>query len=134
MNVPAWVKPGLTGAAAGAIVIAIVGFSAGWVVSGSKAAKIAENRADTAVVAALTPICVAQFKSMTMAAKPADDKDAAKSMRGVALAALRKEDSWKRGDFVVKRGWATMPGSTKANVDVASACADRIVKMAALKK
>jgi hypothetical protein len=134
MNVPAWVKPGLMGAAAGAIAITIVGFSAGWVISGDKATKMAQDRAETAVLAALTPICVAQFNTATMAAATADDKDATKASRGAVLASLLKEDSWKRGEFVQKRGWATMPGSAKAKSEVASACAERIVKMSEKKK
>ncbi len=135
MNVPTWIKPGLMGAAAGAVVLAIVGFSAGWVVSGGKAEKMAQERSDAAVMAALTPICVAQFNSMTTAAAASDDeKGMAKGSRVAILASLRKEDSWKRGDFVQKHGWATMPGSAKANAEVASACAERIVKIAAMKK
>lgn len=135
MNVPEWIKPGLLGAAAGAIVLAIVGFSAGWVVSGGKATKMAQAQADTAVMAALTPICVAQFNTATMAVAPAaDTKDAARESRDTVLASLRKEDSWKRGTFVEKQGWATMPGSQKANARVATACADTIVKIAEVKK
>src|SRR5579863_6635873 len=53
-----WLKPGLWGAAAGAIATATVGFWVlGWVTT-TTAEQLAQNRADTAVVAALVPFCV----------------------------------------------------------------------------
>ncbi len=56
------------------------------------------------------------------------------SSRGALLAALKKEDSWKRGAFVTKQGWATMPGAEKPNSDVATACANELMKLAAKDK
>lgn len=117
MNTPTWIKPGLIGAAVGIAVIAIVGFSAGWVVSGGKADKMAQERAEAAVMAALTPICVAQFKS------------ASSEMQSTQLAALEDESSWQRGDYVEEHGWATMPGSQKPNDEVADACATELMKL-----
>jgi hypothetical protein len=52
----------LQGAAAGAVVAMIVGFSWGGWTLGSTVEKVAKERADTAVVAALAPICVDQFR------------------------------------------------------------------------
>jgi len=52
----------LQGAAAGAIVVMIVGFNWGGWTLGSTVEKVAKERADTAVVAALAPICVDQFR------------------------------------------------------------------------
>jgi hypothetical protein len=57
----ATVRAGLWGAAAGAIALAIVGFSWGGWVTGGSAETLAKNRATTAVVTALTPICVEKF-------------------------------------------------------------------------
>ena len=31
-------------------------------------------------------------------------------------------DSWRRGEFVRKQGWATMPGEPEAGSKVAEAC------------
>src|ERR1700674_2396203 len=61
MQVPSEVKPALWGAVGGAIALAIVGFSWGGWVTGSTANELANKRADSAVVAALTPICVENF-------------------------------------------------------------------------
>ena len=53
---------------AGAVALAVVGFSQlGWTL-GSTAEKMATQRAETAVVAALTPICVERFQQQTDAA------------------------------------------------------------------
>jgi hypothetical protein len=40
------------------------------------------------------------------------------------LAALKKADSWARGEIVEKGGWATMPGNKPERLTaVANACA-----------
>lgn len=128
MATQTWIKPGLWGAVIGGIAVVIVGFGAGFIVSSGSAAKMADTRAEKAVLAALTPICVAQFKSATMA-KPTGQETSA-DHQGPLLAALKKEDSWKRGEFVKKQGWATMPGSTAPTGQVASTCATELMKIA----
>jgi hypothetical protein len=70
------------------------------------------------VIAALTPICVAQFKSEPQAEQTSH------------LAALEKEPSWDRGDYVEKQGWATMPGGKAPNDAVAEACTSELLKAA----
>ncbi|MFT7573442.1 MAG: hypothetical protein ACI9JL_004506 [Paracoccaceae bacterium] len=100
--------PGIGGAVAGAIVLAIVGFNWGGWVTGSSAGEMAQ----TAVLDRLVPICVGQFEMDT-------DK-------ATKLAAMKKVDSWTRGDFVIEQGWATMPGSKEADSDIARDCADKI--------
>lgn len=106
----------LWGATAGAILLAIVGFNLGGWVTGAKSEGIAARRADAAVVSALAPVCVAQFKRSANAS--------------ASLAALKKEDSWDRGDYVRKGGWATMPGSTEEpSREVATACAEALDKL-----
>ena len=117
LRIPEWVSPAFWGAAAGAILIAVVGFSAGWVVTDGSAKSTAERQADRAVVSALTPICVAQFKSEPQVEQTTH------------LAALQKENSWERGDYVEKQGWATMPGSNKPNDAVAEACMSELLKI-----
>ncbi len=119
MNIPkapASLTPALWGAAGGAILLAILGFTwGGWVTGGAAEAK-AEQRASSAVVAALAPICVVQFKTAGDATAKQEE--------------LKKISSWDQKSFVEKAGWATMPGSTASNPDVARACADLISKLA----
>ncbi|MGE0237519.1 MAG: hypothetical protein AB7F09_18485 [Parvibaculaceae bacterium] len=117
MNIPEWIKPAVWGGVAGAVVFTIIGFSAGWVVTSASAEKMAKDQGEKAALAALAPICVAQFKSQSQ------------DMQTTQLAALEKESSYKRGDYVEKQGWATLPGSEKPNDDVADACAVELMKL-----
>ena len=114
MRVPQWVKPGVWGAIIGAVVIMIVGFSWwGWTLGGT-AESMARQRADTAVTAVLTPICVENFLAQVDAT--------------AKLAELQKTSSWQQSQFVEKGGWATAPGSTTPNSAVARACVDQLTK------
>lgn len=112
MNTPKWFKPGLYGAAVGAVALAVVGFSAGGWMTASKASEMASNRAHLEVVAALVPICLEQSKH---------DPDVTET-----LAQLKSADSYRRGDMLMKAGWATMPGSDGPNSYVARACAAKL--------
>jgi hypothetical protein len=111
MNIPIETKPALWGIAGGAIAVAIVGFTWGGWVTGGKAELQASQRANTAVVAALAPICVERFNGAPNVA--------------VNLIALKTADSWSQGEFVEKGGWATLPGSVAPDqvTAVARACA-----------
>lgn len=117
-NIPVWFKPTAWGAVGGIVIAAIVAFSAGWVVTSSSATEMAEAQTEKALVAALAPICVAQFKSQ------------AQQMQTTQLAALEEESSWQRGDYVEEQGWATMPGGKGPNDQVADACATELMKVA----
>nr|WP_248114266.1 hypothetical protein [Bradyrhizobium sp. 2S1]MCK7666452.1 hypothetical protein [Bradyrhizobium sp. 2S1] len=106
-------RPALWGAAGGAIALAIVGVSWGGWVTGGSAETLASNRAATAVVAALTPICVDRFRQAADAS--------------TNLAEMKKATySFDQSRFVEKGGWATMPGSTEPNSAVAKACAESL--------
>ena len=83
----------------------VLGAVWGWVPPGS-AEKQANEQAEAAVLDVLAPICVARF-----------DQDVE---RDVKLAALQKENSWQRDDFVMKQGWATMRGSEQSGAGVAA--------------
>ena len=107
------VPPALWGAAAGAIALAIVGFNWGGWVTGGSAETLAKSRAATAVVAALTPICVDKFRQAA---------DASANLAEMKKAAY----VWDQSKFVEKGGWATMPGSTEPNSAVARACAESL--------
>jgi len=117
MKIPAKTEPFLWGAATGAIALAIVGFNWGGWVTGSTSQQLAGARAEQAMVASLTPICVAQFQKGPKVQ--------------ASLAALKEIDSWQRGEYVSNGGWATMPGGTdEPNRAVAAACAAEISKIA----
>ena len=107
------VRPALWGAVAGAIALAIVGFSWGGWVTGGSAETLATNRAATAVVAALTPICIDRFRQAA---------DASANLVEMKKATY----AWDQSKFVEKGGWATMPGSTAPNSAVAKACAESL--------
>ena len=117
MEIPVWVKPAIWGGVIGAVAITIIGFSASWVVSGSTATEMANNQSKDAVITALAPICVAQFKTQTP------------NNQTMQLAALKEESSYKRDDFVVEGGWATMPGNDAPTKEIAHACAEQLMKL-----
>jgi hypothetical protein len=103
----------MQGAAAGAILTMIVGFNWGGWALGSTVDKVAKDRADSAVVVALAPICVDKFRQAANAPEN--------------LSALNKISyAWDRGTFVEKGGWATMPGAASPDSAVARACAEMI--------
>jgi hypothetical protein len=112
MQTPEWLKPGLYGAACGAIALAVVGFSWGGWVTGGSARTMAADQSKSDLVAVLSLICVDQSKQDPLLAE--------------RVAAIKAASSWNRGDLVMKNGWATMPGSTEANSQVARDCADKV--------
>ena len=113
MKIHPGVKPAVWGAVAGAVAFAVVGFaSLGWTL-GSTAEKMANQRAETAVVAVLAPICVEKFQQQT---------DAAANL----VAFNKVSTSWDRRSLIEKGGWATFPGTDKPNLAVANACAEKL--------
>ena len=112
MDIPSWLKPGLWGAGIGAIAMATVGFTQlGWTTAGT-ADQLAQDRSDTAVVAALVPFCVA---------KAQQDPNQAEHAKFLA-----ETSSFSRNDLVIQAGWATLPGMTAPNADLARACSDKL--------
>jgi hypothetical protein len=113
MQLP-WLKPAVWGAIVGAAGTMIIGFSwLGWTLGGT-AERVALERANAAVVVALTPTCVASFMQQPNAA--------------AKLAEFQKIDSWKQRQAVEEGGWATPQGDKTPNSGLASACADALVK------
>ena len=105
-------KPGIWGAVIGAAAISVVGFSTfGWTL-GSTAERMATERAQTAVVGVLAPICVEKFQHQADAP--------------TKLIEFNKVSSWNRRSVIEKGGWATMPGTDTPNSAVATACAERL--------
>jgi hypothetical protein len=111
-QIPPEVKPACWGAVAGAIALAVIGFSWGGWVTGATAEAKAKQRADQAVVAALAPICADKFRQQADAS--------------ANLVELKKISSWMQGSFIEKGGWATMPGGSAPDAAVARACAEML--------
>jgi len=93
----------------------VIGFSWGGWMTGGTANGLAAERADTAVVAALTPICVEKFLQ---------NSDAKAN-----LATLQKISSnWEQGEYLEKGGWTTQPGATSSDYHLARACAEKLIQ------
>lgn len=97
----------LQGAAAGAVATIVIGFHWGGWSLGSTADKMAKDRSELAVVAALAPVCADKFRAQPEAA--------AKTI------ALSKVDSWKRVNEFPKE-LVTLPGETFPSSALAGAC------------
>ena len=110
-------KPGAWGFVIGSILTMIVGFSWGGWMTGGGSDRIAADRSQAAVTAALVPVCLEKSK-----ADPGHVKK---------LGELRAlTSSWDQRDAVVKDGWATV-GAGEANRDVAEGCATQLLAAAA---
>ena len=110
MNTPEWVKPAAWGVVGGAIAAIVVGFVWGGWVTGGTATQMAVTSAESAVVQAFTPLCVAK-------AEQEPDQ----------LVLLKEASSWQRDDFVVEAGWVDNVNETFRG-DVARACAIAVVE------
>src|ERR1700719_3368520 len=109
----------LQGAAVGAIATMFVGFYwGGWSLS-STADKMAKERSELAVIAALAPVCADKFRALP-------DAEAKQ-------VALSKADSWKRGDEFPKE-LVTLPGGSYPSSALVNACSTLLLapKSAAL--
>jgi hypothetical protein len=119
MAIPAQVKPAVWGAIGGAIAAMIIGFAWGGWVTGGTSEKNAGVAAQTAVVQAFVPLCVAKAEQQPE-----------------QLPLLKKESSYSRYAFVVKAGWVSNVAENYRR-DVAESCASTIVEamdVAATKK
>lgn len=112
MQIPKWTKPALWGAGAGAIALAVVGFSWGGWVTGGTAAEMVSKQSQTAVAAALTPYCVQRSKV---------DPNAAQ-----VLAEFANASSYQKRQAIEKSGWATPMGAEQPNRELASACSQAL--------
>ena len=108
-------KPALWGAVTGAVAISVIGFSSmGWTL-GSTAERMAADRAESAVVSVLAPICVEKFQQQADSA--------------AKLIEFKKAASWDQRALIKQGGWATTPGTEKMNSAVASACVDKLGRL-----
>lgn len=102
------IKPLLYGAIGGAILTIIIGFAwGGWVTGGT-----VQERIDEAVLPLAAEICANNFK-----ADPNFEKN---------LAALKKEDDWRRSDYIEKGKWSVMAGDDTSKSGVAGACVEKL--------
>jgi hypothetical protein len=100
------------GIAIGAVAAMVVGFYWGGWTLGSTAEKMANQRSERAVVAALAPGCAARFAALPDAA--------AKKI------ALAKADSWKRSDEFPKE-LVTLQGESLPNSALVDACSTLVL-------
>jgi hypothetical protein len=97
----------LQGAVAGAVATIVVGFYwGGWSLA-STADKMANQKSELAVIAALAPVCADKFRALP-------DAEAKK-------AALSKVESWKRRDEFPKE-IVTLPGESYPSTGLVDAC------------
>src|SRR5437879_4265116 len=97
----------LQGAAVGAVATIVIGFNWGGWTLGSTVDKIAKEKSELAVVAALAPVCADKFHALP-------DAEAKK-------VALSKVDSWKRRDEFPKE-LVTLPGESYPSSVLVDAC------------
>jgi len=108
MHMPDWTKPTLVGAAAGAVVLAFLGFTwGGWVTDGT-AQDMAEKQTQSAVASALTPYCVLKSQTDPNRADVQVELDAA--------------SGYQHQTIIEKAGWATPLGEDAPNHQLARSC------------
>ena len=105
----------LQGIVIGAVASMVIGFSWGGWVTGGTANKFAADQASEAVLTVLTPICVTRFMQ---------DGDA----QGKLAALRRISSNWEQGQYLEKGGWATPPGATSSDYQLARACAAKLIE------
>lgn len=102
-------------ACVGSIALTIlIGFNWGGWVTGGTSQERADNAADDARVELAVASCVVRFGrgTDTMA----------------RLAKLKKTESWARGDYMEKAGWATPIGAEEPVPEAGSLCAELLLK------
>jgi hypothetical protein len=97
-----------------------IGFTWGGWVTGSAAGRMAAQAATDARADLAAAVCVSRFEA---------GSDAATN-----LATLKASDSWNRGEYLEKGGWATLAGMKEPVDGAANLCAQRLMKPAPLAK
>ena len=114
MEGPSQLKPMLWGAVGGAAALAIIGFTWGGWVTGSKADVLARQQVQSALVEVLTPMCVDKFNRAGNAQ--------------ARLVELKKiTSSWDRERYVRDNDWAKF--GKDSNSRVVDACAAELYKL-----
>jgi hypothetical protein len=110
MKAPDWVKPAAWGVIGGAIAAIIIGFAWGGWVTGGTAGEMAAVSAETAIVQAFTPLCVAKAEQQPEKLVP-----------------LKEESAYQRDTFVIEAGWVDNV-SEEYRSEVAESCAATVVE------
>jgi hypothetical protein len=113
MKMPKDTKPLIQGAVIGAVICAVLGFTWGGWVTGASARKDAGVAAHKATVTALAPFCADRFRAQGDAA--------------AKMAELTKASTWERSTVLEKSGFASLPGSTTGDTDIARACVELLM-------
>jgi len=92
----------------------VLGFTRGGWTTNASAARIAETSSQSAVVERLGAICVAQAETNPNLATRIEEMKALRS-------------TLQRAAVVKEQGWATMPGKTTPDDQVASECAQQLM-------
>ena len=108
-------KPLVWGFVLGSLVTLILGFGWGGWATTSGTDRIAMERSQAAVTAALVPVCLEKSKADPASAKKLGELKTLGS-------------SYDQRDAVLKDGWATV-GAGEPNRDVAELCASQLVKV-----
>lgn len=94
------------------VLVPVIGFTMGGWVTGGTAADQAKTSAEQATASLAADICAFRFLAAPDAA--------------VQLAALQKESSYSRGDFLEKGGWVTFAGAKEPIQAAGSLCAQKL--------
>jgi hypothetical protein len=108
MDVKEWFRAAVIGLVVGSAATAFVGFTYGGWTTVAKADQIAIEKTKLGVADALAPYCLERAK--------ADPTYATK------LAALKAGNSYNQTAIIQDSGWATLPGSTKPDTNLAASC------------
>ncbi|MET3659905.1 hypothetical protein ABID44_000205 [Aquamicrobium ahrensii] len=113
MHIPTWLSPALLGAGTGAVALVLIGFNWGGWVSGSTARRMAYDATSAAVTDRLTPYCLERAR--------ADPRSAE------LIAELKAANGYDRRVVIERSGWATPPGSDKADIALALVCGQALI-------
>lgn len=114
MEAQSQLKPALWGAVGGAIALAVIGFSWGGWVTGSKADALARQQVQAALIEVLTPICVDKFNR-------------AENAQARLVEFKKMTSSFDRERFVRENDWAKF--GKESNSRVVDACATELYKL-----
>lgn len=115
MQIPSGTRPALMGAAAGAVVLAVAGFTYGGWVTGGTAQSMADDAAGNARMQLVAGLCVNKFVA---------EPDAS-----AQLVKLKETKSWDRDDFIDAGGWSSIAGVDDGVRGVANECARQLAVM-----
>jgi hypothetical protein len=121
MEIPAFLKGEslarlFQGFVAGGVLTALIGFHwGGWMLT-STAEKLADQKVEKAVVAAMAPVCADKFRALA-------DYNA-------RVAKLQKEESWNRRDDFPKT-LVTLPGDDDVSGALVDACSKLVLTQSA---